>query len=59
MKCPKCNQDMVEVRRDTTSNLSNEEYEEYFKTVFQCQTDDIWVAVEVPKPKNVQINLLK
>lgn len=51
MKCPKCQQEMVEKGNANTNNgKSAKNYKEYKRIVHWCSKDDIWVSVETPKP---------
>lgn len=48
MDCPVCKQAMKKVRWDISKN-PNEDNKEYDRTVYKCESDDIWVTTEVPK----------
>lgn len=39
---------MKKVRWDISTN-PNENNKEYSRTLYQCQADDTWVTVEIPK----------
>lgn len=43
-----CKQEMKAIRRDISHN-PNEGNKEYDRTVYQCESDDIWVTIEIPK----------
>jgi hypothetical protein len=48
MKCPICNEEMKELPSDVSYNL-REPGKEYDRTVYQCEVDDAWVNVEIPR----------
>lgn len=46
MKCPKCNQEMKEVKKDESINPKTGK--KYSRTVYHCYKDDIWTGLEIP-----------
>ena len=46
-KCPKCSAEMKEVRKDESQNA--EAGKTYTRTTYNCEIDDIWVVLEIPK----------
>jgi hypothetical protein len=46
-KCPKCGSEMKIVTKDESENL--QAGKRYSRTIFQCEKDDIWVVLEIPK----------
>jgi hypothetical protein len=47
MECPKCNQEMLLKKEDLSSDFrSNKQYD---RKVYWCESDDVWVNIEVPK----------
>lgn len=49
MKCPVCQQEMVEKKADKSFDQSNGK--EYNRTIYWCEKDDVWVEVEIPAKK--------
>jgi len=47
MKCPKCDQDMRVTYSDISSNTRNGK--KYDRTYYTCDTDDVWLSVEIPR----------
>lgn len=47
MKCPKCKGEMEVTRKFETLDARNEK--KYERLVYVCQSDDVWVTVEIPK----------
>jgi hypothetical protein len=48
MKCPVCNEEMKKLPSDVSYN-PREPDKEYDRTVYQCDADDAWVNVEIPR----------
>ncbi|HEV2412815.1 MAG TPA: hypothetical protein VGS28_03345 [Candidatus Saccharimonadales bacterium] len=47
MKCPKCDKDMRVTYSDISSN--NRNGRKYDRTYYTCDTDDVWLSVEIPR----------
>lgn len=47
MKCPKCGNEMTEVRKDISHNPENKK--KYSRILYQCKKDDVWITVEAPE----------
>jgi len=45
MKCPICERSMNVSKQASFGKNSKE----YFRTTYQCQEDDVWIVVEIPK----------
>jgi hypothetical protein len=48
MKCPICNEEMKKLPSDVSYN-PREPGKEYDRTVYQCEKDDAWINVELPR----------
>ena len=48
MNCPECKKEMVVKGRDDSFD-STKDNKKYNRTVYWCETDDVWVSVEIPK----------
>ena len=46
MKCPKCGEEMKEVRKDKSKNM--ETGKKYSRTIYHCEKDDVWLNLEIP-----------
>lgn len=49
MNCPKCSSQMTEVNKDISHNDQVNPIKKYDRTVYHCETDDIWIRVETPQ----------
>jgi hypothetical protein len=47
MKCPKCGEEMKEVKKDESANTQTGK--KYSRTMYHCESDDIWLNLEIPK----------
>jgi predicted RNA-binding Zn-ribbon protein involved in translation (DUF1610 family) len=49
MKCPKCGQEMIIKSQDSSIDDRVKVKKLYFRTVYWCAQEDIWINVEMPK----------
>jgi uncharacterized Zn finger protein (UPF0148 family) len=47
MKCPVCGKEMKIDKTDSSHNAKTGQ--EYVRTVYVCEMDDVWVVTEIPK----------
>lgn len=50
MKCPICGNEMKAVRTGVSNNEEKgKDFKEYNRTLYNCDKDDVWANVEIPK----------
>lgn len=50
MKCPECNKELKSYYHDISYGDNKKEYA---RNYYNCEEDDTWILVEIPKNKNL------